>query len=68
MKKLRTLKESNSAVILECDIYKINKPILNGIECPNCKSELLDFKPNITLMTFPPQKEIKCSNKNCSYK
>ena len=41
-----------------------NNPTPNGIECPQCKSELYDSNPNIVLTTHPAQKNVHCS---CGY-
>lgn len=35
-------------------------PRPNGIECPLCKSELLDMNSS-ELYSYPPQKEVMCS-------
>ena len=32
----------------------------NGIACPQCKTELEDSNPAISLMSNPPQKNIHC--------
>ena len=40
-------------------------PVLNGIACPECGAELMDTHPNITLLSNPPQKNVKCSK--CDY-
>ena len=32
----------------------------NGIECPECKSELYDTNPAVTLMSHPPKKDVHC--------
>ena len=38
---------------------------LNGIECPQCGSELWDTSPNESLTSYPPQKRIHC--KTCGW-
>jgi len=37
----------------------------NGIACPKCDRECFDSTPNITLTSYPPQKNISCSK--CDY-
>lgn len=37
-----------------------NKPIPNGIACPECGTELLDSSPLITLNSLPPKKNVHC--------
>jgi len=37
------------------------KPKLNGAICPNCKGELMDSRPGMMLMSYPPQKDVNCS-------
>lgn len=32
----------------------------NGIECPECKAEMWDVKPSVTLTSSPPQRKICC--------
>lgn len=63
MKKLKTLDEHN----LQVKIVGQNLPQPNGIECPNCGSELFDSNPNMTLMSFPPQKRVICLKDSCDY-
>lgn len=51
-------------------IYKLalqsdNKPIKNGIECPDCKAELYDSTPFVVLASWPPQYNIHCDE--CNY-
>ena len=43
----------------------MNKPIKNGIACPECDAELMDTTPSMTLCSDPPQKNINCSK--CKY-
>jgi len=42
-----------------------NNPVLNGISCPKCGSELYDSNPMITLTSMPAQKNTHCSK--CNY-
>ena len=63
MKKLKPLLEFNEEKMSEYSNYSKSKP--NGISCPLCGEELLDSNPGVTLMSNPPQKDVKCSN--CSY-
>jgi len=37
-----------------------NKPMLNGIECPECGLELFDSEPALELTSYPPKKTIHC--------
>ena len=65
MKKLKTLDKHNSDARKFHHNANDNKPRLNGIACPKCGKELLDSHPNITLTSYPPQKNVKCSE--CDY-
>lgn len=38
-----------------------DRPMRNGIACPECESELMDSNPSVTLTSHPPQKNTKCS-------
>jgi len=42
-----------------------SKPIKNGIECPECESELFDSLPGVILMSAPPKKMVHC---NCGFR
>lgn len=42
-------------------------PVLNGLTCPKCQSELLDSQPRAILTSDPAQKRTKCSNDKCDY-
>lgn len=66
-KKLVTLDEFNEGII---ELYNLKHEMTkkkNGIECPECQSELLDvnfgYKLNAGLVT----KDIICSNHKCKY-
>ena len=66
-KKLKSLVEHNS-MSTTFHLGMLNpKPTLNGIACPKCGEELLDTKPNETLTSIPPQKNVGCSSKKCDY-
>jgi len=39
----------------------------NGIACPLCSNELVDFPQNVMLASMPPQYPTKCVNKECNY-
>jgi len=41
-----------------------NERSRNGIECPDCKHELMDSNPMVTLTSYPPQKNVHCE---CGY-
>jgi hypothetical protein len=43
-----------------------SEPLLNGIACPKCGSELLDSRPDVVLPSLPPQKNIYCTG--CGYR
>jgi DNA-directed RNA polymerase subunit RPC12/RpoP len=47
-------------------MHKSNEPRPNGIECPNCKHELVDSSPRYTMSSIPPQKYVHCPQ--CGYK
>ena len=64
-KKLKTLDEHNSTNMQSHFSLNDNKPIKNGIECPDCGEELYDSNPMVTLTSMPPKKNISC--KNCGY-
>ena len=42
-----------------------DEPVKNGIACPSCNAELMDSNPRVTLASYPPQKNTKCSE--CEY-
>ena len=42
-----------------------DEPYYNGIECPECESELVDTGPDIELTSYPPRKTINCLR--CQY-
>ena len=65
-KKLKNLDEHNNEYRQYHASMYDNRPQKNGIECPNCKSELLDSNPFITLTSDPPQKNVHCDE--CGYK
>lgn len=56
---LKPLKEFNAE---RSAFYFKSKPVPagNGIACPNCGKELVDSAPNITLTSYPPQKNVAC--------
>ena len=72
-KKLKTLEENNAfafsgtAFAFSGTGLAFNVPRLNGIACPKCGSELFDSNPNITLTSFPAQKNTHCSSEKCDY-
>jgi C4-type Zn-finger protein len=61
--KLQTLREHNSGKMSFSGIN--TNPCLNGIECPDCKSELWDTNPSVSLSTHPAKKQTHCEN--CKY-
>ena len=64
-KKLKSLDDHNIEHYRFWYQADSDSPIPNGIECPKCKSELLDSEPMLTLTTHPPQKRIHCTK--CDY-
>lgn len=40
------------------------EPRPNGLACPKCGEQLLDTTPNLSLDSFPPQKNVHCE---CGY-
>lgn len=64
-RKLISLEEHNKKVMEAAfTSFSTSTPVHNGIECPDCKEELYDTNPNITLTTHPAQKSVHCS---CGY-
>lgn len=62
-KKLQSLTDCNKEKL---QLYSV--PLdssLNGIECPECGSELRDSKPMVSLTSWPPQKEVHYNS--CGY-
>ena len=59
---MKTLDEHNKERLY---LHKISlhagNPRLNGIECPECGTELFDTNPMETLTSNPPQKNIHCA-------
>jgi hypothetical protein len=63
-KQLRTLEAANADAFQR---RQDGKPVPNGIACPKCGSELWDTRPNVTLTSYPAQKEVGCPNIECGY-
>jgi uncharacterized protein with PIN domain len=63
-KKLKTLEENNAQAFQFSNQFS-NAPQPNGVECPQCKSELLDSNPMMTLTSIPAKKNIHCNQ--CDY-
>jgi hypothetical protein len=64
---LKTLEQHNS---MNFTIHRglfPPSPVFNGIACPKCGEELLDTKPNETLTSIPPKKNVGCSSDKCDY-
>ena len=66
-KKLKSLDEHNSMSSTFYWGMISQKPTPNGIACPKCGEELVDTKPNETLTSMPPQKNVGCSSNKCDY-
>lgn len=64
-KKLKTLEENNAEAFENNKSLCVNEPRLNGIACPKCGTELFDSNPNITLSSWPAQKNVHCDK--CGY-
>jgi DNA-directed RNA polymerase subunit RPC12/RpoP len=65
-REMKTLQQHNEELSARYYVLNSNDPRGNGIECPECKSELFDSAPMITLTSMPPQKNIHCES--CGYK
>lgn len=65
-RELKSLIEFNKERMCAYTTASDNKPVKNGIACPDCGDELMDVEPNIILCSNPPQKKIRCVN--CDYK
>ena len=65
MKKLIPLDEHNNLQSTYHWDISNQTPVPNGIACPNCGSELLDTNPMVTLTSYPPKKNVNCSE--CEY-
>jgi len=60
---MKTLQEFNdNALMLHVNSTTYPKP--NGIECPECKKELMD-SDSMVLYSYPAQKNVECE---CGYK
>lgn len=61
-----TLKEfDDKALDLHARLQKLSEPHPNGIECPECKSELWDSNPAVSLSSSPLRNSIHCPE--CGY-
>lgn len=60
---MKTLEEFNKDTF-DCFAKNNTYPMPNGIECPECKKELMDLDSNI-LCSFPPKRNIGCE---CGYR
>lgn len=63
-KKLVNLMDHN-IIAWSKNATNLNQPMPNGIACPNCREELMDSHPFITLTSWPAQKNVHCSK--CEY-
>ena len=66
-KKLKSLVEHNNISSTFHWGLLQQSPAPNGIACPKCGAELLDTKPNETLTSIPPKKNVGCSRDTCDY-
>ena len=62
-KNLKSLKQHNEQAL---EAFAFGKKSNSGIACPICEEELFYPKPNVTLMSYPPQKSVECCK--CHYK
>ena len=65
MDKLISLDDHDKKALAKFQLLIDNGPCKNGIACPVCDEELYDTNPSITLVSFPPKKNIHCIN--CKY-
>jgi len=65
MKKLKSLTEHNADASENHFKMNDNSPRLNNIDCQDCKKELYDSCPMMTLTSNPPQKNVHCES--CNY-
>ncbi len=64
---LKTLSDHNAGRWEDyAETENLSKPHPNGIKCPECKRELWDSDPMVTLTSDPPQKNIHCPA--CGYR
>ncbi len=64
---MKTLKDHNDERLRHYEeLRHINDVRPNGIECPECKAELWDSEPAMTLTSNPPKKTIHCPA--CGYR
>lgn len=63
--KLKSLEKHNAEARERHSVMNDNSPRLNGIACPECGAELYDTNPNITLTSWPGQKNVHCGQ--CEY-
>lgn len=63
---VKTLREYNKEIYSrEYSVSLFGEPVLNGILCDVCNSELYDTKPNMILASLPPKKFVHC--KSCGF-
>lgn len=67
IENLKPIEEHNKEVSERTFQYKgkLFNTKLNGLKCPECGHELCDTNPFETLLTYPGQKRVACSN--CDY-
>jgi hypothetical protein len=66
--KLKSLDTHNAEARERHRILSSNDPRPNGLACPKCGNELLDTQPNVILTSYPAQKNVGCSSKECDYR
>lgn len=64
---LKTLEQHNYERLEELKPFEKSAPSFNGIACPSCGKECVDTNPNITLTSYPAQKNIACSDEQCGW-
>jgi hypothetical protein len=64
-KKLISLEDHNAGKREHFRVHDLNKPVPNGIACPECGEELFDSNPMSILTSIPPKKAVHCEK--CKY-
>ncbi len=67
MKNLKSLEDFNKERGYPAYCIPSQDPVLNGIACPKCGSELFDENPMEVLASIPPNKRIGCHSKDCNF-
>ena len=62
---MKSLKDFNNERREVWHTSSTNEPVGNDIECPECGEELFDSNPDLTLTSYPTQKNVHCDK--CHY-